>query len=121
VGAYQLTYHQTPSYAVINECVNATNGLRKPWARGLINQVLRNLEEVTPETPEQSFDHSSWLIEKICAQYPESWENILNENNQRAPMTLRINLKRPHVALSSTTFKKRTSSVKKAFTLRHCI
>ncbi len=86
VGAYQRLYTDIPDHAVINETVEASQVLRKPWAKGLINAVLRKLENT-----EQTFDHPDWLIARLQSAYPQQWQAIVSANNQRAPMTLRIN------------------------------
>ena len=107
VGAYQLKYTGIASYAIINESVNACIVLGKPWARGLVNAVLRQLqrsaEAAQTEKPKDvgseqdlaltnaSSDHPAWLQEKLASQYPNRWQALVIANNQRAPMTLRIN------------------------------
>ena len=47
VGAYQLKYTSIASYAIINESVNACIVLGKPWAKGLVNAVLRQLQRLS--------------------------------------------------------------------------
>ena len=42
IGLYQLQYLRTPNHAAISATVEATKGLKKPWAKGLVNAVLRN-------------------------------------------------------------------------------
>ncbi len=107
VGAYQLQMLDLPDRVVINETVEACNALRKPWAKGLVNAVLRNISRTPLKNPkadpEQSFDHPLWLIEKLRQQYPDntpapSAEALLLANNQRAPMCLRINTSKISVA-----------------------
>jgi 16S rRNA (cytosine967-C5)-methyltransferase len=103
VGAYQLKYTGIASYAVINESVNACIVLGKPWAKGLVNAVLRQLqraaEAAQQDQPQDEYsalasataDHPPWLKEKLEAQYPAKWQALVVANSQRAPMTLRIN------------------------------
>ena len=86
VGAYQLGYARIQDYASINETVEACNILRKPWAKGVVNAVLRGWEN-----PKRSFDHPAWLIDAISCQYGDLANAILFANNDRAPMTLRVN------------------------------
>ena len=45
VGAYQLYQMRIPDHAVVNETVQAARNLKKPWARGLVNSLLRRLIE----------------------------------------------------------------------------
>lgn len=94
VGAYQLQYSSIPPHAVINETVQAVVALHKPWAKGLVNAVLRKLskdQEPSAKDPDQTFDHPTWLCGEIRAQYPDQWQSILAANNSRAPMILRVN------------------------------
>ena len=98
VGLYQLIAMRTPNHAAVSETVTATKDLNKTWARGLTNAVLRNflrekdqrLEQAS-QSEEAIWAHPQWLIDDMRNAWPEQWKNILNANNQRPPMTLRIN------------------------------
>ena len=95
VGAYQLQYMRIPDHAVINETVNACRALRKPWARGLVNAVLRKLSKTTMEpATEHSFELPEWIERLIREGYPDAAEPLLRASVERAPMSLRINLNR---------------------------
>lgn len=104
VGAYQLKYTGIASYAIINESVNACVVLGKPWAKGLVNAVLRQLQRADEaaqteykgstngsEIDSAISDHPTWLKDKLADQYPAQWQALVVANSQRAPMTLRIN------------------------------
>jgi 16S rRNA (cytosine967-C5)-methyltransferase len=107
IGIYQLAFMRMPPHAAIHETVEGTRTLNKPWATGLVNGVLRNFQRQINKAPNDSstsrkhdnsikalineFSHPGWLIKKIRAAWPLHWEFILNANNQRPPMTLRIN------------------------------
>ncbi len=78
-----------PSHAAINETVNACGAFGKPWAKGLVNAVLRKIAR--EKKPERTFDHPQWMIDLISENYPEQGANILDANNQQAPMALRVN------------------------------
>jgi 16S rRNA (cytosine967-C5)-methyltransferase len=94
VGAYQLKHSNKPVHAVINETVGAVNRLRKPWAKGLTNAILRRLadDQDALHAPDQSFDHPDWLVNALQADYPLHWQDIVAANNTQAPMVLRVNL-----------------------------
>lgn len=94
VGAYQLQRMRIPAHAAINETVAATRSLRKPWAAGLVNGLLRKL----PEQPREHDEHPPWLRRKIRDQHPGQATQLLTADNQRALMGLRVNLSRiaPH-------------------------
>jgi len=99
VGAYQLYMMRVPDHAAVNETVQATMFLKKPWARGLVNSVLRRLTErkqqwqalLDSDQDEIRYLHPGWLIENIRQDWPEHWRDVLIANNQRAPMCLRVN------------------------------
>lgn len=101
VGLYQLIAMRVPDHAAVSETVAAINDLKKPWARGLTNAVLRNfLREKeqrlkqAEQTEETHWKHPQWLIDEIRTAWPDRWQDVLTANNQRPPMSLRINLSR---------------------------
>jgi len=99
VGAYQLIHTRIPDHAAVAETVGCTKTLKKPWAKGLVNAVLRNLPEPTEEwSPAALKDHPHWFLNLLRNSLPEHWTDILNANNTRAPMTLRVNCARTSVA-----------------------
>ncbi len=102
VGIYQLRFLRIPDHAAINETVSATTSLKKPWAKSLVNgvlrQSLRRKDEVEAELSSASqffrFSHPQWLIDTLKDQWPEQWSQILDANNSYPPMTLRVNIGR---------------------------
>src|SRR5690349_2693587 len=42
IGLYQLHFMKMPDYAVVKETVALLEKIKKPWAKGLVNAVLRN-------------------------------------------------------------------------------
>jgi 16S rRNA (cytosine967-C5)-methyltransferase len=82
--------------------VSATTSLKKPWAKSLVNgvlrQSLRRKDEVEAELSSASqffrFSHPQWLIDTLKDQWPEQWSQILDANNSYPPMTLRVNIGR---------------------------
>ena len=99
VGLYQIIYQNTPDHAAVGETVSALKGLKKPWAKNLVNAVLRNYlreqDKIQKEIQLRQtvrYAFPQWLIKKIKNAWPDNWEDILAESNKRAPMTLRVNL-----------------------------
>ena len=95
---YQLSHTRIPGHAAVNESVAACKALQRPWAKGLVNALLRRfireqsvIEQALASDAEYLFAHPQWLIEIIQAAWPEQAEAILDANNRRAPMTLRVN------------------------------
>ena len=99
VGLYQLTDTRIPDHAAVSVTVEAARLLRRPKYAGLINAVLRNfgrrkLGLREPANEEERYNHPAWLIAQIRADWPEHWRPILEANNERAPMWLRVNRRR---------------------------
>ena len=99
VGLYQIIYQKTPDHAAVGETVNALKGLKKPWAKNLVNAVLRNylrgqekLQKIINQQEPVKYAFPQWLIDEIKQAWPDYWKNILHQSNLRAPMTLRVNL-----------------------------
>ena len=96
IGSYQLLYMRVPDHAAIAETVAAVVNLKKPWARGLVNAVLRNCQRRHAELEDSldeaaSNNHPRWLFDEICKQWPAHRDSIIAANNQAPPMTLRVN------------------------------
>ncbi len=98
VGLYQLFHTRIPPHAAIGETVQVTRSLGKAWARGLVNGVLRNaqrqfdtLQQLEESCQACATSHPDWLVSKLKDAWPEHWQNIIAENNQPPPMTLRVN------------------------------
>jgi 16S rRNA (cytosine967-C5)-methyltransferase len=98
VGLYQLLYTRIPAHAALSETVNACRLLKGESFRGLLNGVLRNVQRNQEELLEQvdrqdsgRFAHPGWLIKKLQTAYPKQYQQILEQNNQRPPMWLRVN------------------------------
>ncbi|ACJ17483.1 16S rRNA (cytosine(967)-C(5))-methyltransferase RsmB [Coxiella burnetii] len=98
-GFYQLNYLNIPTHTIVNQTVGAAEILKKPWAKGLINKLLRRfiaekdeLFTFTEKTIEGQYAHPLWFIQHIKKAWPDHWESILIANNARPPMTLRVNL-----------------------------
>ncbi len=98
VGLYQMEYLRVPDHAAVSETVAATKALKKPWARGLVNAVLRNFQRdreqilaVLDKDPQSRYAHPRWLSQQLQQAYPDDWSSILEANNQHPPMYLRVN------------------------------
>lgn len=98
-GLYSVEHLNRPAHASVNALVEATVGLKKKWAKNLINGVLRHylrnqaslLAQLSDE--EMRSNHPTWLLNRIREAYADSQE-IIDANNSQAPMTLRVNLSR---------------------------
>ncbi|WP_277961379.1 16S rRNA (cytosine(967)-C(5))-methyltransferase RsmB [Pseudomonas sp. RIT-To-2] len=98
VGLYQLLYTRVPAHAAIGETVGCADKLKKPWAKGLLNAVLRRAQRDSAELlaemerdPVVRTAHPRWLQKSLKAFWPEQWEAICAANNAHPPMILRVN------------------------------
>lgn len=95
-GLYQLDHTRIPDHAAVGATVGAARALKKDWARGMTNAVLRRYQrerealwEKLP--PAAAASHPDWLFEAINAQWPGASADIIAANNEQPPMTLRVN------------------------------
>lgn len=103
-GLQQLRSMRMPAHAAVAETVNAVALLQAHWARGMVNAVLRRyqrerreLEDALPTDPAVRLSHPGWMIDAIRRDWPRVWKKVLLENNEQAPLTLRVNRRRMSV------------------------
>lgn len=96
VGLYQLQYMRIKAHAAVAETVAACK--HKPWAKSLVNAVLRQFQRddatirrISQQNPIAQYNHPQWMLDQLEQHWPEQAETILTANNHPAPMTLRIN------------------------------
>ncbi len=94
LGAYQILYSNVAAHASVFETVNVAADLNKDWAKGLVNAILRQIDRDKDKLLTQThYSHPTWLVKKVKQNYPEDFEQIFNQNNLQAPMTIRIHPK----------------------------
>lgn len=98
---YQLEHGKASAYAVVDHAVKAAVGMKKVWAKGLVNAVLRNflrrreaLLEAIAGNEVARYSYPQWWIEKLRKDYPAEWVAILEAGNCHPPLTLRVNCRR---------------------------
>jgi 16S rRNA (cytosine967-C5)-methyltransferase len=98
VGLYQLLYTRVPAHAAIGETVGCADKLKKPWAKALLNAVLRRAQRESEtllaeleHDPVVRTAHPRWLQKSLKAFWPDQWEAICAANNAHPPMILRVN------------------------------
>lgn len=98
IAVYQLEYTRVAPHAVVDHAVQSCAALGVPAAKGLTNAVLRNLQRqkdrvaaAATATDVGRYSHSQWWIDRIRAEYPARWRDILEADNEHPPLTLRVN------------------------------
>lgn len=97
VGIYQLVYTRIPPHAALAETVNGAVALKKPQLKGLINGVLRQFQRQQDDLLQRvqsirsHYLHPEWLLKRLQSTYPTQWQEIVDANNQKPPMWLRVN------------------------------
>lgn len=97
VALYQLEYTRAAQHAIVDHAVRATAGIA-PYAKGLVNAVLRNflrqretvLAQADKDMPAR-VAYPPWWVEQLRAQYPDNYIAMLEAGNQHPPFTLRVN------------------------------
>jgi 16S rRNA (cytosine967-C5)-methyltransferase len=105
VGLAQLLHTRIPDHAAVSATVEASRLLGCGRGAPVLNAVLRralrerrNTEPRADEDPVVRYAHPAWWIDRLRKDWPEAWERLLLAGLERAPMTLRVNLRRTTVA-----------------------
>lgn len=98
MGLYQLHYLKLPDYAVVKESVAQLTSIKKIWAKGLVNAVLRTYcreqDAILQDLRHNQafvYGHPDWLLTRIQHNFPTHAQAILQANDTHPPMTLRVN------------------------------
>jgi len=98
IGLYQLQFLDKPDYATVKETVDLVDKLKKSWAKGLINAVLRRfgrerdaiINSLASDSDYQA-GHPKWFVKRVKKDWPDEWQALLKGNDEHPPMTLRVN------------------------------
>lgn len=96
IGLYQLAELRVPAHAAVSATVDAASLLGRHRSKGLLNALLRRFQRegeaiVADLEVAARSAHPQWLWSAIGAHWPTQRETIVQANNSRPPMTLRIN------------------------------
>ncbi|WP_323843413.1 16S rRNA (cytosine(967)-C(5))-methyltransferase RsmB [Moraxella sp. Pampa] len=96
MGLYELLYMNTPSYAVINETLNALKAIGKNYGAGLINAILRKVADDKGRFFKKvNKNHSlpNWLAKQFKKDWVEYYDDLGWSLRNNAPIFLRVNPK----------------------------
>jgi 16S rRNA (cytosine967-C5)-methyltransferase len=101
VALYQLERTRAAPHAVVDHAVRACAALGLTSAKGLANAVLRNflrqrteLDARVQRSEEARYCHAQWWIDRLRAQYPGRYVQVLEAGNRHPPLALRVNRRR---------------------------
>ncbi len=84
-------------HTLVDQAVAAANQ-RARHSAGFVNAVLRRflrereaLVAAALRDPLARFNHPGWWVDRLQRDWPDRWRAILDADNQRPPMTLRVN------------------------------
>jgi len=64
------------------------------FINGCLRRFLREREELvarTEKNPQAVWNHPQWWIDRLRKDHPGQWQAVLQANNSRAPLVLRVN------------------------------
>jgi 16S rRNA (cytosine967-C5)-methyltransferase len=101
VAVHQIEYSRANEASVVNIAVDAARLTGQGSASGFVNALLRRYLRERNELATR-FDrseparlaHPRWLLKALRSAWPEEVERIAQANNERPPMSLRVNLTR---------------------------
>ena len=93
-------------HTLVNQAVEAARQQRQTQAQSaFINACLRRflrerdaLVAATDADVQAQWNHPRWWVERLQADHPGDWQNLLTLAQQPAPMTLRVNARRQTAA-----------------------
>jgi 16S rRNA (cytosine967-C5)-methyltransferase len=98
VALYELEDARTPEYAVVDAAVKTAKATDAARASGLVNAVLRRylrerqtLEAELARNPATRHASPVWLADRLRADWPVRWTQLLAAGDAQAPMWLRVN------------------------------
>ncbi|MEP6884088.1 MAG: 16S rRNA (cytosine(967)-C(5))-methyltransferase RsmB [Gammaproteobacteria bacterium] len=101
VALYELEDAKTPEYAVVDAAVQTAKDTDAVRAAGLINAVLRRylrerkvLDADIARNPVTRHASPVWLADRLRADWPVRWTQLLAAGDAQAPMWLRVNSRR---------------------------
>ena len=97
----ELLEQREPAPAIIHASVAAARLAGFDHLAGLVNAVLRNhqrrhekLNRDQPDNDAFRYGYPDWLIGRIRRDWPDCWQDILDNGNQPPPIWLRVNPRR---------------------------
>ena len=101
VALFRLEQRPRDAHTTVDQAVRAAAGVAGGRLKALVNGVLRSflrrrdeLLAAAATDPVARWRHPAWWIERLQAEQPQAWQDILGAGNSHPPMTLRVNSRR---------------------------
>jgi 16S rRNA (cytosine967-C5)-methyltransferase len=101
VALFRLEQRPQDAHTIVDQAVDAAAGINHGRLKALVNGVLRSflrrrdeLLAAADADPAARWRHPRWWIERLQAERPQDWQEILAAGNSHPPMTLRLNRRR---------------------------
>ena len=98
VALYELEDARSPEYAVVDAAVKSAKATDAARASGLVNAVLRRylrerqaIDAAIASNPATRHAAPVWLADRLRADWPVRWTQLLAAADTQAPMWLRVN------------------------------
>jgi len=101
VALFEIEDARTPEYAVVDAAVETAKATDARRASGLLNAVLRrylrernSVDAHIASNPAMRHAAPIWLADRLRADWPVRWTQLLAAGDAQAPMWLRVNSRR---------------------------
>ena len=101
VALFELEDARTPAYAVVDAAVRTVKASPHARAGGLVNAVLRrylrerrDVDAAIARDPAARHAAPGWLADRLRADWPRQWTQVLAASDAQAPMWLRVDARR---------------------------
>ncbi|RLA06920.1 MAG: 16S rRNA (cytosine(967)-C(5))-methyltransferase [Gammaproteobacteria bacterium] len=93
IALVRLDSQQQPEYAVVNESVQSIKKIKKNWASGFVNGVLREFIRNPPNEKQDRniLSYPQWLIKIFKNDWGDDYLKIIKNSNLQPPLTARVN------------------------------
>jgi 16S rRNA (cytosine967-C5)-methyltransferase len=105
VALYEIEDARTPAYAIVDAAVETAKATDAARAGGLINAVLRrylrergSIDAVIAASPASRHAAPIWLADRLRADWPVRWTQLLAASDAHPPLWLRVNERRSSAA-----------------------
>lgn len=95
------TEHDAPytAHTLVDQAVEAAKRgdatqHQASFINGCLRRFLRERDELvarTEKSPQAVWNHPQWWIDRVRKDHPGEWQAVLQANNSRAPLILRVN------------------------------